>query len=75
MSKHYKQKDKGSRSTFVPDEHSVQENHPVDMNKVLLPPFHIKHPAWSNEEFCKGYGQKWRCLLTLVHFIPSSEFC
>ena len=42
VSHHYKQKDWGSRSTFVPGEHSVKENPLVDMNKVLLPPLHIK---------------------------------
>ena len=39
VSKHYKQKDWGSRSTFVPGEHSIQENPLVDMNKVLFPLF------------------------------------
>ncbi|KAF2368600.1 hypothetical protein FHG87_000653 [Trinorchestia longiramus] len=39
--KHYKQ-DWGSRSTFDPGEHSVQENLLVDMNKVFLSPLHIK---------------------------------
>ena len=39
---HYKQKDWGSRSTFVPSEHSLKENPLVDMNKVILPPLHIK---------------------------------
>ena len=42
VSQHYKQKDWGSRSTFVPGEHSLKENPLVDMNKVLLPPLHIK---------------------------------
>ena len=42
VSQHYKQKDRGSRSTFVPGEHSLKENPLVDMNKVLLPPLHIK---------------------------------
>ena len=42
VSQHYKQKDWGSRSTFVPGEHSLKENPPVDMNKVLLPPLPIK---------------------------------
>ena len=37
-----KQKDWGSRSTFVPGEHSLKENILVDMNKVLLPPLHVK---------------------------------
>ena len=42
VSQHYKQKDWGSRSTFVPGEHSLKGNPLVDMNKVLLPPLHIK---------------------------------
>ena len=42
VSQHYKQKDWGSRSTFVPGKHSLKENSLVDMNKVLLPPLHIK---------------------------------
>ena len=42
VSQNYKQKDWGSRSTFVPDEHSLKENPLVDMNKVLLPSLHIK---------------------------------
>ena len=41
VSQHYKQKDWGSRSTFVPGEHSLKENPLVDMNKVHLPPLHI----------------------------------
>ena len=42
VSQHYKQKDWGSRSNFVPGEHSFKENPLVDMNKVLLPPHQIK---------------------------------
>ena len=42
VSQYYKQKDWGSRITFVPGEHSRKENPLVDMNKVLLPPLHIK---------------------------------
>ena len=45
VSQHYKQKDWGSRSTFVPGEHSLQENPLVDMNKVLL---HIKLGLMKN---------------------------
>ena len=48
VSQHYKQKDWGSRSTFVPGEHSLKENHLVDMNKVLLPPLHIKLGLMKN---------------------------
>ena len=48
VSQHYKQKDWGSRSTFVPGEHSPKENPLVDMNKVLLPPLLIKHGLMKN---------------------------
>ena len=48
MSQHYKQKDWGSRSTFVPGEHSLKVNPLVDMNKVLLPPLHIKLGSMKN---------------------------
>ena len=41
VSQHHKQKDWGSRSTFVRGEKSLKENPLVDMNKVLLPPLHI----------------------------------
>ena len=46
VSQHYKQKDWGSRSTFVPGKHSLTENPLVNMNKVLLPPLHIKLVWW-----------------------------
>ena len=46
VSQHYKQKDWGSRSTFVPGEHSLKENPLVDMNKVHLPPLHMKLGSW-----------------------------
>ena len=42
VSQHYKQKNWGSKSTFLPGEHSLKENPLVDMNKVFLPPLHIK---------------------------------
>ena len=42
VSQNYKQKAWGSSSTFVPGKHSLKENPLVDMNKVLLPPLHIK---------------------------------
>ena len=48
VSQHYKQKDWGSRSTFVPGEHSLKEKPLVDMNKVLLPPFYIKLGLMKN---------------------------
>ena len=48
VSQHYKQKDWGSRSTFVPGEHSFKENHLVDMNKVFLLPLYIKIGLMKN---------------------------
>ena len=48
VSQHYKQKDWGSRSTFVPGGYSLKENLLVDMNKVLLPPPHIKLGLMKN---------------------------
>ena len=52
VSQHYKQKYWGSRSTFVPGEHSLNKNPLVNMNKVLLPPLHIKLGLMKN--FVKG---------------------
>ena len=37
-----------SRSTFVPGQHSLKENPLVDMNKVFLPPLHIKLGLMKN---------------------------
>ena len=48
VSQYYKQKDWGSRSTFVPGEHSLKENPLVAMSKVLLPPLHIKLGLMKN---------------------------
>ena len=48
VSQHYQQKDWGSRSTFVPGEHSLKENPLGDMNKVLLLPLHIKLGLMKN---------------------------
>ena len=48
VSQHYEQKDWGSRSTFIPGEHSLKENPLVDMNKVLLSPLHIKLGLMKN---------------------------
>ena len=42
------QKDWGSRSAIIPGEHSLKENPLVDMNKVLLPPLHIKLSLMKN---------------------------
>ena len=38
----------GSRSTFVPGEHSLKENPLVDINKVLPPTLHIKFGLIKN---------------------------
>ena len=70
VSQHYKQKDWGSRSTFLPGEHSLQENPLVDMNNVLLPPLHIKLGLMKN--FVNFVAQKWCCLPTLVYWVPRS---
>ena len=48
VSQHYKQKDRGFRSTFVHGEHRLKENLLVDMNKVFLPPLHIKLGLMKN---------------------------
>ena len=48
VSQHYKKKDWGSRSTFVPGEPSLKENPLVDMNTVLLPSLHIKLGLMKN---------------------------
>ena len=48
VSQHYKQKEWGSRCTFVPGEHSLKENPLVDMNKGLLPPLHVKLGLMKN---------------------------
>ena len=44
VSQHYSR----SRSTFVPGERSLKENPLVDMNKVVLPPLHIKLGLMKN---------------------------
>ena len=48
VSPYYKQKDWGSRRTLIPGENSLKENPLVDMNKVLLPPLHIKLGLMKN---------------------------
>ena len=50
VSQHYKQKYWGSRSTFVPGEHSLKENPLVDLNKVLLSLLHITLGLMKNFE-------------------------
>ena len=48
VSQQYKKKDWGSRSSFVPGEHSLKKNPLVDMKKVLLSPLHIKFGLMKN---------------------------
>ena len=48
VSQHYKQKDWGPLSTFVPGEHSLKVNPLVDMNKVPLRPLHINLGLMKN---------------------------
>ena len=65
---YYKQKDWGSRSTFVPGEHSLKENPLVDMNKVLLPPLHIKLGLMKN--FVKALHKNGAALQHLSTVFP-----
>ena len=48
VSQHYKQKDWGSRSSFISGEHNLKENPLVDINKELLPPIRIKLGLMKN---------------------------
>ncbi|KAF2365902.1 hypothetical protein FHG87_003345 [Trinorchestia longiramus] len=72
VSKHYKQKDSVSRSTFVPGEHSVLENPLVDTNKVFLPPLHIKLGLMKN--FVKAMDKNGAAFQHLCTLFPA-EFC
>lgn len=49
-------KDLESKSDFVPGENNVKENPLVHINKVFLPPLHIKVDLMRN--LCEGRGQK-----------------
>ena len=69
VSQHYKQKDWGSRSTFVPGKHSLKENPLVDMNKVLLPPLHIKLGLMKN--FVKALHKNGAAFQHLSTVFPS----
>ena len=69
VSQHYKQKDWGYRSTFVPGEHSLKENPLVDMNKVLLPPLHIKLGLMKN--FVKALHKNGAAFQHLSTVFPS----
>ena len=74
VSQHYKQKDWGSRSAFVPGEHSLKVNTLVDMNKVLLPPLHIKLGLMKN--FVKALhknGAAFQHLSTVFPVLLSSK--
>ena len=68
VSQHYKQKDRGSRSTFVPYGHSLKENPLVDMNKVLLPPLHIKFGLMKN--FVKALHKNGAAFQQLSTVLP-----
>ena len=75
VSQHYKQKDWGSRNTFVPGEHSLKENPLVDMNKVLLPPLHIKLGLMKN--FVKALhknGAAFQHLSTVFPGLRAAKF-
>ena len=62
----------GSKSTFVPGEHSLKENPLVDMNKVLLPPLHIKLGLMKNFVKALPKKKKWCCLPIPVYCVPRS---
>ena len=68
VSQHYRQKDWGPRSTFVPGEHSLKENPLVDMNKVLLPPLHIKLSLMKN--FVKALNKNGAAFQDLCTVFP-----
>ena len=75
VSQHYKQKDWGFRSIFVPGEHSLKENPLVDMNKVILPPFHIKLGLMKN--FVKALhknGAAFQHLSTVFPGLSAAKF-
>ena len=69
VSQHYKQKDWKSRSTFVPGEHSLKDNPLVNMNKVLLPPLHIKLGLMKN--FVKALHKNGAAFQHLSTVFPS----
>ena len=48
VSQHYKQREWGTRSTFVPGDNSLKEKPLVDMNKAFLPPLYIKLSLMKN---------------------------
>ena len=68
VSQHYKQKDWGSRSTFVPVEHILKENPLVDMNKVLFLPLHIKLGLMKN--FVKALHKNGAAFQHLSNVFP-----
>ncbi|KAF2369124.1 hypothetical protein FHG87_000132 [Trinorchestia longiramus] len=59
----------GSRSTFAPGEHSVQENSLVDMNKVFFPPLQIKLGLMKN--FVKAMDKNGTAVQHLLHLFPA----
>ncbi|KAF2360564.1 hypothetical protein FHG87_008680 [Trinorchestia longiramus] len=72
VSRHYKQKDRKSRSTFVSGEHSIQENPLVDMNKFFLPPLHIKLSLLKN--FVKAMDKNGAVFQYLCTLFPALGF-
>ena len=71
MTQHYKQKDWGSRSTLVTGEHSVKKNLLVNINKVHLPPLHIKLGLIKN--FVKAWDENWCCHLCVFSGLSASK--
>ena len=71
VSQHYKEKDWGSRSTFVPGEHSLKENPLADMNKVLFPPLHIKLSLRKN--FVHKNGAAFQNLSTVFPGLSAAK--
>ena len=61
-------------STFMPGEHSVQKIPLVDINKVLLPPFHIKLGLLKNfVEATDKNGATFQHLCTLLLTLSSTK--
>lgn len=58
-------------STFASGGDNIKDNSLVDMNKLLLPPIHMKLDLMKN--FVNSLDKKWCCFLKPAHFIPSSQ--
>ncbi|KAF2359011.1 Glutaredoxin [Trinorchestia longiramus] len=72
VSKHYQQKDWGSRSTFVPGEHSVLENPLVDMKKVFLSLLQLSLTNNFMKAMVKN-GAAYQHLCTLLPALSSAK--